>query len=225
MEEVQFVSKSSVQLVDYMGNDQRIIDAARVSTGKKSILTGKDKDLVDYLWRNQHGTPFEKVVFEFYIQTPIFIARQWFRHRIGSFNEMSGRYRKLKPIFFMPEVLRLQNTEGNKQGSNGVLASVLVRSFEGSMQLNIKDSWHLYEEMLANGIANEQARLVLPVTIMTEFYWTVNLRSLFNFLSLRLDSHAQPEIQQPAREVASLVKPLVPWAWEAFEKHTLKKGV
>jgi thymidylate synthase (FAD) len=219
--QVTFVNKSTVKLLDFMGDDLRILAAARVSTGKASVDVDRDKKLINYLWENQHGTPFEKVVFEFHVETPIFIARQWMRHRIGSFNEMSGRYRKLNPVFFVPEIVRLQNKEGNKQGSNG------ASDDQDGLSFNMKDhsfrSWELYVYLLGEGVANEQARLVLPVSIMTEFCWTVNLRSLFNFLQLRMDSHAQPEIQQPANDIAEIVKTIVPWAWEAFERHNLKK--
>ena len=214
---MEVLSGSKVTLVDHMGDDYRVLEAARVSTGAEA-RKGDDKDrkLIQFLWKQEHGTPFEQVVFTFKVKTPIFVARQIFRHRISSFNEMSGRYRELPTVFFMPDEFRAQNKEGNKQGSvidpsinQDMAASLVIASYDEAEQT--------YKSLLAMGVANELARIVLPVGIYTEFYWTINFRSLANFLHLRLDPHAQPEIQDVALQIEEIVKPLIPWIYEAFE--------
>ena len=211
-------SESFVELVDHMGDDYRVLQAARVSTGSQARKGDEaDKKLIMYLWKNMHQTPFEKLVFEFKVKTPIFVARQVFRHRMGSFNEASARYKEMDFEVFTPEVWRQQNTEGNKQGSAGAIRAQEQANF--LMLLAYDQAAASYEQLLALGVAKELARVVLPVGLYTEFFWTINFRSLANFLALRLDAHAQPEIQDLAQRMAALVKPLIPWTYEAFETY------
>ena len=216
MDTPEFVSTSTVQLVDFMGGDLAVVNSARVSFAAEHQKTLEEKDvgLIGFLMRNKHGTPFESTVFTFRIECPIFVAREWFRHRIGSFNEMSGRYKKLPPRFFLPEVCRSQvgkpgaYTFQDHPESTFTLHQHLVKSY--------KFAWAAYEEMLDNGVAKEQARLVLPVGIMTQFYWTVNARSLMNFLALRLSEHAMQEIRECALEVWSAFGNVMPHTCHAF---------
>lgn len=208
-----------VSLVDMMGDDIRVLQAARVSTGSE-VTKGEDQDkkLIDYLMKNKHHTPFEKIVFEFYIKCPIFIARQWMRHRIGSYNEASARYKEFKFEAYIPEQFRKQS-KTNHQGSEiGDFDHDELRSIIADTYDEILDA---YEELLLSGVAREIARLVLPMGIYTEFYWTVNFRSLMNFLNLRDHEHAQWEIQQYAKEIKKIITEQnhFPLSWDAYLKY------
>jgi len=205
-----------VKLVDFMGGDQRAVDSARVSFGGVSKGTDRDRKLIEYLLAHEHISPFEHSVFQFHVKCPIFVARQWMRHRIASYNEISARYTEVKDEFYIPETFRAQDTI-NKQGSvagarlnNARLLEIYTRS--------IKASYAAYSELLKAGVAREMARMALPVAQYTQFHWSVNARSLLNFLSLRLDSHAQYEIRQYAAAIQGIFKEKMPWTWEAFKK-------
>lgn len=234
----------TVTLLDSMGSDRSIVDAARESFNKKTkgtpvtrwekfqkkylnrktfpTLTKDDIGLINYLMMNRHGTPFEMVQFTFHVECPIFEAREWFRHRIGSFNERSGRYVQFEPKFYLPTSLRTQKGKPgaytyeplidlNKPWIHDNLLSIMDSSYQRS--------YDTYFELMKNGVAKEQARLVLPAALITGFYWSVNLRSLMNFLSLRTAQDAMEEIRKDAEEVERLVTHLVPVAMEAFNKN------
>ncbi len=210
-----------VNLVDMMGDDFRVLEAARVSTGSEARKGDeKDRKLLRYLMKNEHHTPFEKIVFEFHIKCPIFVARQWFRHRIGSYNEKSARYKEFVWETYMPNEWRIQDAE-NKQGS-------LIGAKDAKIDYMVAQAYdaakRAYEEMLHLGVARELARIVMPVGIYTEFFWTVNFRALLNFLKLRTDSHAQYEIRQYANEILRVIKATdkIPWTLEAAEDFTIK---
>ena len=205
-----------IRLVDSMGDDRSVVKAARVSYNQESKGEDADKKLINYLAEHKHGTPFEHIVFTFHIRCPIFVARQWFRHRIGSFNEISGRYVKLETDFFKPTAFR-QNHNENHQAS--IVGDFTKEETERIMQeyeyaLDIIRS--TYESLLSKGVAREQARAILPVGTYTEFYWTVNARSLFNFLVLRTDKNAQQEIRDYAKVIKFLAEDIAPWSFEAF---------
>jgi thymidylate synthase (FAD) len=227
MQSAQVLDKGSICMVDIMGNDFRVLEAARISTGSKAIK-GKEKDveLINYLMENEHHTPFEKIVFEFHIKCPIFVARQWFRHRIGSFNEVSGRYKEIPWEVYKPNKWRYQSSK-NKQGSEGFIEDPVTSSnAEDLLNNSYEVAQQAYEELLRQGISRELARLVMPVGIYTEFFWTVNFRSLMNFLKLRMDSHAQLEIRQYANTIYDLLEISggLPWTLEAFRKHILNNN-
>lgn len=203
---MQVLNDGFVELVDMMGDDQRVLDAARVSTGSTSKGEEQDRKLIEYLMANEHHTPFEKIVTEWHVRCPLFVARQWFRHRIGSFNEQSGRYKQFEFSAFMPQTWRAQDTK-NKQGSvsdaftpdeSMRLSSLLREAYSVSHRI--------YITLLEAGVAKELARSVMPMGIYTEFYWTVNFRSLMNFLKLRTDEHAQPEMREYAVDIAKITK-------------------
>lgn len=204
-----------VRLVDHMGDDRRIVDAARVSYQKGTKATSDDRGLIRYLLRNRHTTPFEKVRFEFHVKLPIFIARQWMRHRMGSFNEISARYSEAEDCFYTPRQMRKQS-KSNRQGSSGETIDVDIEGTYSS-------AYEEYTALLEQGVAREQARTVLPVGIYTEFYWTVDLWNLMHFLSLRLDGHAQQEIQDYGRAILSLVREHcdLGYSLEAFQDYIL----
>lgn len=204
-----------VKLIDFMGSDLRTVNAARVSFGGVSKGEDKDKALIKYLMEHQHLSPFEHCTFQFHIKCPIFVARQWMRHRIASYNEVSARYTEVKDEFYIPSEFRIQDTH-NKQGSltskdldNETLLKIYAESIEASYQA--------YQKLLNAGVAREMARGLLPVSQYTQFYWTVNARSLLNFLSLRTDSHAQYEIRVYAQAIEKIFKQKLPWTWAAFE--------
>ena len=214
------VDDGFVRLVDSMGDDMAVVRAARVSYGKESKGESADRKLIDYLMKHNHGTPFEHLVFTFHIRCPIFIARQWFRHRIGSFNEISGRYTKLDTRFFHPTIIRANQTSNHQASIDGEFTEQEISSMMSEWESTLKVIESTYESLLKQGMAREQARAILPVGTYTEFYWTVNARSLFNFIKLRTHDGAQQEMQDYAFKILHIVKDISPWTFEAFEKHS-----
>ncbi|WP_456400371.1 FAD-dependent thymidylate synthase [Mesoaciditoga sp.] len=193
---IEVLDKGFVELIDVFGGDKAAARAARISYMSKSDPQG-DKRLIELLMTNGHESPFEHIVFTFQIKAPIFVARQWFRHRIGSFMERSGRYTKFDEEFYVPK----------KSRANGL---------EEAMREQMQSAFKTYKELLENGVKKEVARMVLPMSLYTQWYWTVNARSLMNFLNLRADKHAQYEIQQYALTVAIFFKETCPWTYDAF---------
>lgn len=211
---VNVLDKGFVRLVDSMGGDQGVVDAARVSYGGKSKGEDADRKLIAYLLKHQHMTPFEHAVFKVHVKTPIFVMRQWIRHRMASYNEISARYTEVKDEFYIPKRWRAQDLK-NKQGS--VAAPTLDHAaLTAQFDAQIKACMGTYQDMLKAGVARELARMILPVNAYTEFYWTVNCRSLMNFLILRADVHAQWEIQQYAEALLGFFKAKMPWTYDAF---------
>jgi len=211
-----------VVLVDYMGNDAAIVQAARVSYGKGTKAVRDDRGLIRYLMRHRHTTPFEMVEFKFLVRLPIFVARQWIRHRTSSTNEYSARYSVVPDEYEVPpaDEVRHQSTR-NRQGRGDPLPSEVVERFRGDLDRLSKDAYAVYTRALEDGVARETARLVLPVAYYTQWYWKTNLWNLFHFLSLRLDAHAQEEIRLYAAEVAKLGHCVAPVAFEAFDEFIL----
>lgn len=208
-----------VRLVDFMGGDESVAQAARVSFGRDATHDERDKKLIFFLLANGHETPFEHSVFKFHIKCPIFVARQWFRHRIASYNEISGRYSEMKEEFCLPEVLRTQKSRNYQYET---LAEPLNSALKAKIAQSYAAAYELYQELLANGVAKEHARIVLPLSLYTQFYWTINCRSLMNFLKLRTDEHAQFEIRQYAEVIADIFQAKMPWSHEAFIKYKIK---
>ncbi|NVM36889.1 MAG: FAD-dependent thymidylate synthase [Candidatus Lokiarchaeota archaeon] len=214
------LNKGFVKLVDKMGDDSSIVQAARVSYSKGTKTKREDDKLIHYLLKNHHWTPFEMVVFKFHVKLPIFIARQWMRHRAGTFNEISARYSEMEECFYIPELERIQSQSiTNKQGSDGELElskrKVAYCSFIEVSEFAFKE----YQKLLDLGVSRELSRMSLPVNIFTEFYWKVDLRNLFNFLTLRNDSHAQFEIREYSKAILDIISEIVPVAYEAYNKN------
>ena len=215
-DEHKVLDKGFVRLVDFMGGDQRAVESARVSFGSASKGEEKDKKLVEYLLAHAHHSPFEHSIFQFHVKLPIFVARQWMRHRMASYNEISGRYTEVLEEFYIPAEFRVQdkiNRQGSKRSGaldTGRLLDIYKSSLDGS--------YAAYRGLIEAGVAREMARMVLPVAQYTQFHWTVNARSLMNFLSLRMDPHAQLEIQEYANVIAKIFRARMPWTWEAFSK-------
>ncbi len=216
------LSHGFVVLVDYMGNDAAIVQAARVSYGQGTKTVRDDRGLIRYLMRHRHTTPFEMVEFKFLVRLPIYVARQWIRHRASSTNEYSARYSIVPDEFDVPaaEDVRRQSTR-NRQGRDEALPGPVAERFRTELERVSRDAYQVYTDALQSGVARETARLVLPLAYYTQWYWKINLHNLFHFLSLRLDPHAQEEIRRYAAELAQIVRVVCPNAYEAFEEFTL----
>lgn len=205
--------------------DKRIVDAARNSiAGQEVKAISDDRKLIRYLYWNGHTTPFEFVKFTFHVRLPIFCARQWIRHRTGSFNEESARYGKLASDFYVPSVERLLaggQAKQNKQGSAAApFDQLIAKNLREDIERASENSYRMYEHLLESGVARELARMVLPTHIYTQWYWTTDLHNLMNFLRLRLHLHAQWEMQQYAKAIWPMAKALAPIAMEAWEEKT-----
>lgn len=223
-EEIKCLDKGFVKLIDFMGSDNAIVQAARVSYGEGTKSVQEDRSLIHYLIKNNHWSPIEMVETKWHIKLPIFVARQWVRHRTASINEISGRYSVIKDEFWALEEkhLRKQSTT-NKQGSiDDSVCSDDALNIVNQYDNDINMLFSHYNEYLKNGVCREIARTCLPVSTYTEWYWKIDLRNLFNFLKLRMDSHAQKEIREYANAMALVVKEKFPIAWEAFEMYHLK---
>lgn len=224
----QFFSESIVELsnLSVTATDAQVAAAAQVSLDHIPDEGTDVKRLINALVRLRHGSPFEHNTFTFRVTVPIFVAREWQRHRIGSFNEVSGRYTKLKGHFYIPDpVMRggLANAGTSMVPKREHLDASSEAYLTHQMRASSIRSWELYEAMIDNGVANEVARMILPLNVFTSFYWTVNARSLMNFLSLRVHdedardiSYPQYEIEQPAKMVEEYFSEAMPFTHAAF---------
>ena len=212
---MQVLDKGFVELIDHMGNDLTTVNAARVSFGKrKEVFDDKDAGLIEYLADHEHTSPFRHSYLTFHVKAPIFVMRQWMKHRISSeFNELSGRYVEFEPEYYVPEVFRSQSKD-LKQGSDGVCQDQKTKS--GIFADAIGETFNAYYHLLASGVCKEQARMVLPLALYTEVYWTASLQAVAHFIKQRTDSHAQWEIQQYASAVKELTMPLFPHSLAAL---------
>ena len=228
--ETKVLDHGFVALVDSMPRlvpegqtaDQAIVQAARVSYGEGTKKVNEDRGLVRYLLRHRHTTPFEMVEFKFHVAMPIFIARQWIRHRTANVNEYSARYSIVPDCFYRPTLdnVRKQSTS-NRQGGEDPMD---VETAESFLEL-LEDSEKLYGrylELTEKGVARELARAALPVSLYTQWYWKCDLHNLLHFLSLRMDPHAQQEIRVYAEAMYELIKPICPVACEAFEQYRME---
>lgn len=220
-QEIPCLDKGFVRLVDYMGGDERIVQAARVSYGAGTKSYRQDRALIHYLLRNQHTSPFEQVVLTFHAKMPIFVARQWVRHRTARLNEISGRYSVMRDEFYVPEAdqMRFQSEDNKQARAETCLDPAVAAEILEEMKADQAALYRHYEGMMAQGLAREVARANLPLSLYTEWYWQIDLHNLLRFLWLRLDSHAQYEIRVYAEALAQCAKAVAPMAWEAFEEH------
>ncbi|MFY9233531.1 MAG: FAD-dependent thymidylate synthase [Fimbriimonadaceae bacterium] len=221
-QDIKVLDKGFVRLIDYMGGDERIVQSARVSYGAGTKSFRQDRGLIHYLMRNWHTSPFEQVQLSFHTKMPIFVARQWVRHRTARLNEISGRYSVMKDEFYLPtpEHVCVQS-ESNKQGRGETLPLEEALALIASMKAEQEESYKTYLAYLEKGVARELARTNLPVSLYTEWYWQIDLHNLFHFLRLRMDAHAQYEIRAFAEAMAVCAKAVAPIAYEAFEEHHL----
>ena len=212
-----------VGLVDHMGDDSAIVQAARVSYGSGTKTVQSDRGLIRYLMRHEHTTPFEMTSVKFHIKLPIFVMRQLVRHRTASLNEYSARYSVITDEFYIPEPQNLKpQSTTNKQGRAGELNDIQRQHVIDDMLGAWDYNYELYERHINDfGLARETARAILPVGGYTECYWKANLKNFLHMARLRMDSHAQWEIQEFARAMYNLARPLFPLACEAFEDYAV----
>ena len=218
-----------VRVIDYMGNDMSIVQAARVSYGEGTKKSRDDKSLIYYLMRHWHSTPFEMCEVKLHVKLPVFVARQWIRHRTANVNEYSARYSILDNEFYIPKSENLASqSSSNNQGRGDVLEGEEANKVIQILKSDSLRSYKSYEKMLSKenkkGLARELARMNLPTNIYTQWYWKTDLHNLFNFIRLRNDLHAQYEIRVYAEKIAELIKNWVPFAFEAFEQYQLNSS-
>jgi thymidylate synthase (FAD) len=216
--EFSVLDRGFVKLIDHMGTDLSVVNAARVSFGKrKETFDEGDGKLVDYLARNGHTSPFRHTALTFHVKAPIFVFRQWMKHRVASeFNEISGRYVEFpEDEFYVPEVFRRQ-AKVNKQGSEGQVDGPAGTQARELFLAACRNSVKQYKALIALGVCREQARCVLPLGLYSEVYWTVSLQAAAHFIRLRTDGHAQWEIQQYAQVVRRIVADLFPAGLKAL---------
>ncbi|MCX7888795.1 MAG: FAD-dependent thymidylate synthase [Rhodobacteraceae bacterium] len=215
-----------VRVIDYMGDDAAITQAARVSYGRGTKAVSNDEGLIRYLMRHWHSTPFEMCEVKFHVKLPVFVARQWIRHRTANVNEYSARYSILDREFYIPapEHLAAQSTVNN-QGRGEPLQGEEAQRVLDWLREDAARAYDHYEAMLSRegqqGLARELARMNLPANIYTQWYWKIDLHNLFHFLRLRADAHAQYEIRAYAEAMCGIVRDWVPLAWAAFEDYRL----
>jgi thymidylate synthase (FAD) len=212
-----------VRLVDYLGNDDRIVQAARVSYGEGTKSVSEDAALIDYLLRNGHSSPFEQVIITYHVKLPIFVARQWVRHRTARLNEVSGRYSVMRDEFYLPEPADVApQSSNNKQGrATEHFPESEAMEIIKELEQGQRAAYQEYQKLLDKNLAREVARINLPLSLYTEWYWQIDLHNLFHFLKLRLDPHAQKEIRLYAEVMLQIAGTIAPQACAAFHKHEL----
>lgn len=223
-----------VRLVDYMGSDLSIVRAARVSYDA-AWRAGEDEDkdtkLINYLWKNKHTTPFESVTFTFEVYAPIFVLRQWHRHRTWSYNELSGRYKELEPVFYTPnsDQIGMQDTKNKQARTLGYSTDPYSHESKEYRSRQVSEykehcevAFVTYKYLLNQGWPRELARMVLPLSTYSHMFATVNLLNLFKFITLRSDSHAQYEIQVYSDAMLKLIEPIVPVTHQTFTDNNWK---
>jgi len=215
-----------VRVIDYMGDDAAITQAARVSYGRGTKSVQNDEGLIRYLMRHWHSTPFEMCELKLHVKLPVFVARQWIRHRTANVNEYSARYSVLDREFYIPapEHLAAQSSINN-QGRGATLEGDEAARVLETLKADSDRAYDHYEQMMGQegqqGLARELARMNLPANVYTQWYWKVDLHNLFHFLRLRADPHAQYEIRVYAEIICDLVRDWVPLAYAAFEEYRL----
>ena len=219
--ELNVLDHGYVNEVEHWGSDERIIESARMSTDGSFRGWDVDTKLLHYLWDHKHHSPFEMGGLTIEVQSPIFVAREWMRHRTQSYNELSGRYTELPDLFYIPSIERLMGGKQgvkNKQGSEEGFSEIDAKWFQQFLQDTTDFTRQAYVDLLGWGVARELARLVVPVNQYTRFRASANLRNWLAFLSLRLDRTAQWEIRQYAQEVAKIIQEHFPRTYALFDK-------
>jgi thymidylate synthase (FAD) len=215
---IEVLDHGFVRLDDSMASDLSVVNAARVSFARrKEEMDDADRGLVRFLLRDRHGTPFEHNAFRFHVRAPIFVAREWFRHRVGSFNEFSMRYARATDDFYVPEADDVR-TQVGKPGSYSFdpVEPEVAETTREELRAVYETAYAAYERLVELGVARELARSVMPVGAYTEFYWTVNARSLMNFVSLRAAETAQREIRRYAEACERFLAEEMPVTYQAF---------
>ncbi len=224
-QEKKVLDHGLVRLVDFMGSDESIVQAARVSYGAGTTKQRNTRNLLRYLLRNAHTSPFEQVIFVFHIKLPIFVARQLLRHRTARLNEISARYSVMKEEFYIPDgsIIAKQDKKNKQSREDVPFSPAEQEKVRSQLKEHYEQAYRLYESLLEQGLAREIARICLPVSLYTEMYWQIDLHNLFHFLFLRLHPHSQYEMQVYAQAMLDIIKPLCPLAAEAFCDYILHK--
>ncbi len=214
-----------IRVIDYMGSDSAILQAARVSYGKGTKQINQDEALIKYLMRHYHTTPFEMCEIKFHVKLPIFVARQWIRHRTANVNEYSARYSILDHEFYIPKAEQIaKQSDNNKQGRGKAFDLNTSKKIIDSLINDSNLAYSHYEKFIEQGLAREIARTNLTLNYYTQFYWKVDLHNLFHFLKLRIDKHAQYEIRVYAEIMLDIIKEWVPIAHSAFIEYCLESA-
>jgi thymidylate synthase (FAD) len=222
-EPVHCLDHGFVRVVDYMGDDAAVVQAARVSYGKGTRKLREDRGLIRYLMRHRHTTPFEMCSLKLHVKLPIFVARQWIRHRTASVNEISGRYSVLDSEFYTPATQDLAvQSVSNRQGRGNALSPEQAAEVLDILRGEAARAHASYADLMRDhDLARELARINLTLSTYTQWYWKIDLHNLLHFLALRLHPHAQREFQVYAQAIAAIVQDWVPASWEAFEDYRL----
>ncbi|MGL5028732.1 FAD-dependent thymidylate synthase [Wolbachia endosymbiont of Phyllotreta cruciferae] len=224
-EEHKVLDHGFIRVVDYMGSDSAIVQAARVSYGKGTKQTSQDEALIKYLMRHHHTTPFEMCEIKFHVKLPIFVARQWIRHRTANVNEYSARYSILDNEFYTPKPEQVaKQSDNNKQGSGEAFDPDTSKEIIDSLTNDSNLVYSHYEKFIEQGLAREIARTNLMLNYYTQFYWKIDLHNLLHFLKLRADKHAQYEIRVYAEVMLDIIKKWVPLAYNAFVEYCLESA-
>ncbi len=224
-EEHKVLDHGFIRVVDYMGSDSAIVQAARVSYGKGTKQISQDEALIKYLMRHHHTTPFEMCEIKFHVKLPIFVARQWIRHRTANVNEYSARYSILDNEFYTPKPEQVaKQSDNNKQGSGEAFDPDPSKEIIDSLINDSNLVYSHYEKFIEQGLAREIARTNLMLNYYTQFYWKIDLHNLLHFLKLRADKHAQYEIRVYAEVMLDIIKKWVPLAYNAFVEYCLESA-
>lgn len=224
-EEHKVLDHGFIRVVDYMGSDSAIVQAARVSYGKGTKKISQDEALIKYLMRHHHTTPFEMCEIKFHVKLPIFVARQWIRHRTANVNEYSARYSILDNEFYIPKPEQIaKQSDNNKQGSGEAFDPDTSKEIIDSLINDSNLVYSHYEKFIEQGLAREIARTNLTLNYYTQFYWKIDLHNLLHFLKLRADKHAQYEIRVYAEVMLDIIKKWVPLAYNAFVEYCLESA-
>ncbi len=224
-EEHKVLDHGFIRVMDYMGSDSAIVQAARVSYGKGTKQISQDEALIKYLMRHHHTTPFEMCEIKFHAKLPIFVARQWIRHRTANVNEYSARYSILDNKFYTPKPEQVaKQSDNNKQGSGEAFDPDTSKEIIDSLTNDSNLVYSHYEKFIEQGLAREIARTNLTLNYYTQFYWKIDLHNLLHFLKLRADKHAQYEIRVYAEVMLDIIKKWVPLAYNAFVEYCLESA-
>lgn len=227
----QVLKKGFVKLIDCMPRqipldsrklmcDSAIVQAARVSYGQGLKDYETDSKLINYLYKHKHTSPFEMVKFKFHVKAPIFVARQWFRHRMGNYNEISGRYSELKEEIYIPDKISSQSKINKQLSSDDDISNnKKVKNLMENTEMYNKIQFTNYKELMNAGVSRETARINLPLSLFTEFYFSIDLHNLLNFIKLRNSKNAQYEIKEYASKIQEIIEPLCPITMKAFNEH------
>ena len=220
--EFKILDHGFIRVIDYMGNDVAITQAARVSYGVGTKQIREDIGLINYLLRNAHTTPFEMCEIKFHIKAPYFVARQWIRHRTANINEYSARYSIVDQDYYLPNRDEISfQSSNNKQGRGEKVDEDFSNAVRETIKNTSEQQYDHYNKMIDNGLAREVARIILPLNYYTEFYWKIDLHNLMHFLRLRSDPHAQYEIRLYALQMIEILKLWVPHTYQAFQNYKM----